>query len=115
MTDNCGEPVSPLTRFTLLGVGAMNSPRYAPAGLLVEHGQVRVAISRRNRASCPGSVSATGIRRSPASRPAWSCLASVKLVIRIRSCASRCRSISAVTSSAAAAKRVPPASRSPFS
>jgi len=36
MMDKCGEPVSPLTRFTLLGVGAMNSPRYAPAGLLVE-------------------------------------------------------------------------------
>ena len=44
MVDNRGEPVSPLTRFTLLGAGAMNSPRYAPAGLLVEHGQVRVAI-----------------------------------------------------------------------
>ncbi len=32
MTDKCGEPVSPATRFTLLGVGAMNSPRYAPVG-----------------------------------------------------------------------------------
>jgi Beta-lactamase superfamily domain len=31
-------------RLTLLGVGAMNSPRYAPAGLLVEHGRARVAI-----------------------------------------------------------------------
>jgi Beta-lactamase superfamily domain len=31
-------------RFTLLGVGAMNSPRYAPAGLLAEHGETRVAI-----------------------------------------------------------------------
>ena len=30
--------------FTLLGVGAMNSPRYAPAGLLIERGHVRVAI-----------------------------------------------------------------------
>jgi hypothetical protein len=29
---------------TLLGVGAMNSPRYAPAGLLAEHGGARVAI-----------------------------------------------------------------------
>ena len=29
---------------TLLGVGAMNSPRYAPAGLLVEYATVRVAI-----------------------------------------------------------------------
>ena len=44
MMDKCGEPVSPLTRFTLLGVGAMNSPRYAPAGLLVEQSHVRVAI-----------------------------------------------------------------------
>ena len=44
MTDKCGEPVSPSTRFTLLGVGAMNSPRYAPAGLLVEQGRVRVVI-----------------------------------------------------------------------
>jgi hypothetical protein len=31
-------------RFTLLGVGAMNSPRYAPAGLLVEYGRCRVAF-----------------------------------------------------------------------
>lgn len=30
--------------FTLLGVGAMNSPRYAPAGLLVTSGDVMVAI-----------------------------------------------------------------------
>ena len=44
MTDKCGKPVSPSTRFTLLGVGAMNSPRYAPAGLLIEQSQVRVAI-----------------------------------------------------------------------
>lgn len=31
-------------RLTLLGVGAMNSPRYAPAGLLVEHERTRVII-----------------------------------------------------------------------
>lgn len=31
-------------RFTLLGVGAMNSPRYAPAGLLVECGSTRLMI-----------------------------------------------------------------------
>ena len=31
-------------RLTLLGVGAMNSPRYAPAGLLVEQGSTRVMI-----------------------------------------------------------------------
>ena len=36
--------MTPVTIFTLLGIGAMNSPRYAPAGLLIEHGQVRVAI-----------------------------------------------------------------------
>jgi hypothetical protein len=37
-------PVPPETRFTLLGVGAMNSPRYSPAGLLISRDQVRVAI-----------------------------------------------------------------------
>ncbi len=37
-------PRKPVTRFTLLGIGAMNSPRYAPAGLLIERGTVRVAI-----------------------------------------------------------------------
>ena len=31
-------------RLTLLGVGAMNSPLYAPAGLLVECGTARVMI-----------------------------------------------------------------------
>ena len=31
-------------RVTLLGAGAMNSPRYAPAGMLVEYAAVRVAI-----------------------------------------------------------------------
>jgi Beta-lactamase superfamily domain len=31
-------------RLTLLGVGAMNSPRFAPAGLLVEHSQSRVML-----------------------------------------------------------------------
>lgn len=31
-------------RLTLLGVGAMNSPRYAPAGVLVEYGSSRVII-----------------------------------------------------------------------
>jgi Beta-lactamase superfamily domain len=38
-------------RLTLLGVGAMNSPRFAPAGLLAEHGRVRVALD-----GGPGSV-----------------------------------------------------------
>jgi hypothetical protein len=31
-------------RLTLLGVGAMNSPRYGPAGLLAEYGSARVMI-----------------------------------------------------------------------
>jgi hypothetical protein len=30
-------PVTPRLRLTLLGVGAMNSPRYPPAGLLVRY------------------------------------------------------------------------------
>lgn len=33
-----------LVRLTLLGVGAMNSPRFAPAGLLVEHARQRVML-----------------------------------------------------------------------
>ena len=57
--DMHGEPVSQATRFTLLGIGAMNSPRYAPAGLLIEHGQVRVAID-----GGPGAGQAR-------SRPGW--------------------------------------------
>jgi len=31
-------------RLTLTGVGAMNSPRFAPAGLLIEHGHHRVMV-----------------------------------------------------------------------
>ncbi len=46
------------TSFTLLGIGAMNSPRYAPAGLLVEHGQVRVAIDGGPGAEPDGPVRA---------------------------------------------------------
>jgi len=37
-------------RLTLPGVGAMNSPRYAPAGLLVERGRIRVMIDGGPRA-----------------------------------------------------------------
>ena len=59
MMDKCGGRVSPLTRFTLLGAGAMNSPRYAPAGLLVEQSHVRVAID-----GGPGAEPAR-------SRPGW--------------------------------------------
>jgi len=45
-------------RLTLLGVGAMNSPRYAPAGLLVEHGKVRVAIDGGPGAAPSGQLKA---------------------------------------------------------
>ena len=57
MMDKCGEPVSPSTRFTLLGVGAMNPPRSAPAGLLVEQSHVKVAIDAEPA--------------SPLARPGW--------------------------------------------
>jgi hypothetical protein len=30
-------------RMTLLGIGAMNSPRFGPAGLLVRYGRERIA------------------------------------------------------------------------
>lgn len=45
-------PAHPL-RCTLLGVGAMSSPRFAPAGVLVEHGHTRVMID-----GGPGAVPA---------------------------------------------------------
>lgn len=48
-----GEP-----RFTLLGVGAMNSPRYAPAGLLVECGGSRVMIDGGPGAEPKGKLNA---------------------------------------------------------
>jgi hypothetical protein len=54
--DDMTEPVSLATRFTLLGIGAMNSPRYAPAGLLIEHGQVGVAIDGGPGAEPDGPV-----------------------------------------------------------
>jgi len=53
-----GEPVSQAARFTLLGIGAMNSPRYAPAGLLIEHGQVRIAIDGGPGAEPAGPLAA---------------------------------------------------------
>lgn len=43
-------------RLTLLGVGAMNSPRYAPAGLLVEHKSYRVMIDGGAGAEPPGKL-----------------------------------------------------------
>ena len=45
-------------RLTLLGVGAMNSPRYAPAGLLVEYGAVHVAIDGGSGAAPAGRLEA---------------------------------------------------------
>jgi hypothetical protein len=45
-----------VARFTLLGVGAMRSPRYAPAGLLVESGRDSVMID-----GGPGAAPATTI------------------------------------------------------
>lgn len=50
--DSNGQP----SRFTLLGVGAMNSPRYAPAGLLVEHNDLRIAIDGGPGAEPPGNL-----------------------------------------------------------
>jgi hypothetical protein len=44
--------------FALLGIGAMNSPRYAPAGLLVEHGQARLAIDGGPGAEPDGPLAA---------------------------------------------------------
>jgi hypothetical protein len=45
-------------RLTLLGVGAMASPRYAPAGLLVECGTVRVMLDGGPGAAPTGRLDA---------------------------------------------------------
>jgi hypothetical protein len=45
-------------RLTLLGVGAMNSPRYVPAGLLVEYAGGRVAIDGGPGATPDGPLAA---------------------------------------------------------
>ncbi len=45
-------------RLTLLGVGAMNSPRYAPAGLLVEHRRLRVMLDGGPGAEPDGEIDA---------------------------------------------------------
>lgn len=45
-------------RLTLLGVGAMNSPRYAPAGLLVEYGGTRVMFDGGPGAEPKGELNA---------------------------------------------------------
>jgi hypothetical protein len=39
-----GRPLKPALRCTLLGIGAMASPRYRPAGVLVEAGEWRVML-----------------------------------------------------------------------
>ena len=45
-------------RLTLLGTGAMNSPRFAPAGLLIRWGTAAVAIDGGPGAEPPASVAA---------------------------------------------------------
>ncbi len=45
-------------RLTLLGVGAMNSPRFAPAGLLVEHEGSRVMLDGGPGSSPAGPIDA---------------------------------------------------------
>jgi hypothetical protein len=47
-----------LLRLTLLGVGAMNSPRYAPAGLLVQFAGASVALDGGPGAEPPNHVDA---------------------------------------------------------
>jgi hypothetical protein len=47
-----------MLRLTLLGVGAMNSPRYAPAGLLVEDGRHRIMLDGGPGAAPAGSLDA---------------------------------------------------------
>lgn len=45
-------------RLTLTGVGAMNSPRFAPAGLLVEHRSSRIMLDGGSRALPTGPIDA---------------------------------------------------------
>ena len=45
-------------RLTLTGVGAMNSPRFAPAGLMVEHERARVMLDGGARGAPLGSLDA---------------------------------------------------------
>jgi len=56
-----GEPhraATPRVRLTLLGVGAMNSPRFAPAGLLVRCRDAAVAIDGGSGAEPPEALDA---------------------------------------------------------
>lgn len=48
-------------RLTLLGVGAMNSPRYTPAGLLVTHAGRRVALDGGPGAAPEGPLDAWAV------------------------------------------------------
>jgi hypothetical protein len=48
----------PALDLTLLGVGAMNSPRYAPAGLLLACGRCRIAFDGGPGAEPPGRLDA---------------------------------------------------------
>jgi hypothetical protein len=45
-------------RLTLTGVGAMNSPRFAPAGLLLEHDRTRVMFDGGAKGAPEGSLDA---------------------------------------------------------
>jgi hypothetical protein len=45
-------------RLVTLGVGAQNSPRYAPAGLLIAHREIRVMIDDRAGAEPGGTLDA---------------------------------------------------------
>jgi len=47
-----------MTRLTLLGVGAMKSPRYAPAGLLLEHRRERIMFDGGTGAAPSGPLNA---------------------------------------------------------
>jgi len=80
---------------TLLGIGAMASPRYRPAGLLVEYGKARVMIDGGPRAAPSGQLDAwlvtdqrcelmPAIRRLARARgaePAVACFARGRLTI----------------------------------
>ena len=51
-------PVPSRVRLTLLGVGAMNSPRYPPAGLLVRYRRRQVMLDGGPGAEPPGRLAA---------------------------------------------------------
>jgi len=50
--------VTPRLRLTLLGVGAMNSPRYPPAGLLVRYGRQQIMLDGGPGAEPDGPLTA---------------------------------------------------------